>query len=177
MKLVFNYVFCFVICIWCSLVCYSEEMLKYSAKKIKKTPIVDGDLSDECWMNAQQAGNFYLHNKLKQAMVQTQAWAVYDDKNLYIAFKCFEPRMNEIKAPKRLDDGRVADDDCVELFVSAGTNGKTYYHYLVNPANARQDQWNQTSPRVADNKWDAKWQSATKKRERLLDCRNGGSMV
>lgn len=141
----------------------AQEQPTLTAPKLAAPPKIDGDLSDPCWQQAARVGNFYLYDKLEPATVQTEAWIGYDDNALYVAFRCQEPVMDKLVAEKRPEDGPVSRDDCVELFLSAGSDGKTYFHFLVNPLNARLDQWNRASPKEMVNTWDADWQTATRK--------------
>ncbi|MBI2298483.1 MAG: carbohydrate-binding family 9-like protein [Armatimonadetes bacterium] len=51
---------------------------------------------------------------------------------LYVAFECAEDRLNAIQAHVRERDGKVWEDDCVELFLDPGCTGKRYWQVSVN---------------------------------------------
>ena len=53
---------------------------------------IDGDLNDAGWRGAAKAGNFAEHspgNQTKPA-VDTEVLITYDDKNLYVAWMCYD---------------------------------------------------------------------------------------
>ena len=171
--------FTLVVCLLLAAVSWAQELPTLEAPKTEAAPKIDGDLSDPCWQlvlpsarlgpgsaaegQAARASNFYLYDKLQPASVQTEALICYDDQALYVAFKCREPAMDKLVALPRPLDKRPSDDDCVELFLSTGTDGRTYYHFIVSALNAKLDQWNRVSPHLMRNAWDGDWESAVDK--------------
>ncbi len=66
----------------------------------------------------------------RPATKQTEVKLTYDDKNLYIFYKCIEPKAKFLIARVKEKDGPIWNDDCVELFISPSF-GKTY-HLIIN---------------------------------------------
>ncbi len=104
--------------------------------KIKKAPVIDGQMMPGEWQNANAMTMFGCYNtrglfNLEQPMFYT-AW---DDKYIYVAMDCRESTGNRIAAGTvRNDFASVVGDDCVELMFAAGTGKKildpdfhTYY--------------------------------------------------
>ena len=104
--------------------------------KIKKAPVIDGQMMPGEWQNANAMTMFGCYNtrglfNLEQPMFYT-AW---DDKYIYVAMDCRESTGNRIAAATvRNDFASVVGDDCVELMFAAGTGKKildpdfhTYY--------------------------------------------------
>ena len=134
------------------------------AVKVVQAPRIDGDLSDPCWQKAAQVPDFLQVNQEEPAKVQTKALLAYDDQALYVAFRCLEPNPAKLVAtakPSNLD-APLSRDDVIEVFISPGRNKGAYYHFMVNPANARRDQRNWGSPYIHDDTWEGEWQSATR---------------
>ncbi|MCK4244689.1 MAG: hypothetical protein KAX20_03590, partial [Candidatus Omnitrophica bacterium] len=130
------------------------------AIRIYDSPAIDGKINDACWLKASKTDKFYL-NKDATASVKenTEVYLCYDDKALYIAFKCYESRMDEIKALEREHDGMVWHDDCVEVFLDPEGDGETYYHFLVNPVGSYREE------EGMDLFWNAEWEVKTSKSE------------
>ncbi|MDO9463912.1 MAG: LamG-like jellyroll fold domain-containing protein [bacterium] len=129
---------------------FEEEKKKYRGISLRKTsdkPVIDGKLTDTCWQNQRPLTNFYLNNiGIELAKKQTTAYLTYDDKNIYVGYRCQEPQMAGIKAHIADHDGPVSRDDCVEFFVSPkGEDDYVYYQFILNTNNALFDQkiaWN-----------------------------------
>jgi len=118
-----------------------------TAVRTNAPPILDGDLSDACWMKACPLDGFVLHNEPVLAVRQTTAYVAYDDANLYIAFRCTEPDPGKIKAEVDRADGRVWTDDCVEVFMDPAHEHEQHYQLVVNSrgvvydCDTGQDRW------------------------------------
>ena len=104
--------------------------------KIKKAPVIDGQMTPGEWQNANAMTMFGYYNRrgwfnLEQPVFYT-AW---DDKYIYVAMDCRESTGNAIAAGTiRNDFASVVGDDSVELMFAAGTGQKildpdfhTYY--------------------------------------------------
>ncbi|MBI4027552.1 MAG: DUF4838 domain-containing protein [Verrucomicrobia bacterium] len=121
-------------------------------------PILDGDLSDAAWAKVAVADEFRLAGMRVSASRVTTARLIYDDANLYIAFRCAELKSDEIKANRwPRDDGKIYhDDDLIEVFFSETNDPSHWWHLTVNPAGA---QWDGLNDKVAYN---LDWSCATK---------------
>jgi hypothetical protein len=114
-------------------------------------PIVDGDLSDPAWQNAQEITGFIQRdpNEGQPAVEQTKVKVVYDDDAIY-----FGARMEDSAKVTPLLARRDSDLNTVTTSVSASA-------FVVNASNVRMDMilYNDINDDIA---WDAVWSSATK---------------
>jgi len=132
----------------------------------REVPKVDGRLDDSIWRELKSLGPFLpTASSFKESTeVRTFAWVAYDDDSLYVAFRCEEPRMDEVRAFGSRKDDEIWRGDVVEVFVSAGEEPTPYYHFIVNPKNV---QWDGISAERGDDpSWDAEWKSAVALEER-----------
>ncbi len=104
---------------------------------VNTSPVIDGKLDDTCWQKVHKLGNFKLLGSNTPTAVGTDAWICHDAKNLYIAFKCHEPEINNLKAKVKRQNGPVYNDDDIEIFLSTDPNADNYYHMAVNPMAVR----------------------------------------
>jgi len=78
--------------------------------------IIDGNLDEPDWQNAQEVGKFltYPTRNLEKKEL-THAKMLWDDENLYIAFKSYGDNIIATRTERNSD---VYRDDCVEAFLS-----------------------------------------------------------
>jgi cellulose/xylan binding protein with CBM9 domain len=67
---------------------------------------------------------------------QTSFKITYDAKNLYLQVHCDEPQIKNLKTTVTQRDGKLWNDDCVEIFISKEVKGRPYYQFIVNSAGA-----------------------------------------
>ena len=129
-----------------------------TARRAKAPVTVDGNLSDAAWRQADRASDFVSLEEL--ADPQTVGRLTYDDKYLYVAIECTEPRMRELVSDHMERDRAVWSDDCAEVLLRV-TPG-AYYHLIVNPAGGVYDaRGTLGGPKGEDAKWDPDTRIAT----------------
>ncbi len=129
---------------------------KFAGKKIncqiRRTaakPVVDGNLKDSMWRYA--VWKELTPVKAGIPSISTRYAFLHDDDYLYLAVKCSEPHMDRIAATDRTRDGKVWEDDSVELFIDTGLS--RYYHWAVNPRGAVYDAIASKGRKHADSRW------------------------
>lgn len=115
---------------------------------------IDGSCMESAWANAASVQLQY-DNMGKPVSVRTDAFLIHDDKCLYVAFRCYEPNMAQIKAAVEKRDGPTFYDDSVEVFADPAAKGTEYYHLSTNTLGTRFDQ------KVFNPSWNAEWQTAS----------------
>ena len=74
----------------------AAETLRFktlNAVRTETAPMIDGNIDDEVWTKAKPVDDFLQFEpyNLVPASVRTEVRVLYDDDNLYIAFKNFDP--------------------------------------------------------------------------------------
>jgi hypothetical protein len=114
--------------------------------KCTKAPVIDGKLDDNCWENQAVTITPFLNVKSNSfAKEQTQAYMVYDDKNIYIALKCYarvlDPMQNRLHEftdkVKENNSKSIYKDDCVIILFAP--DDKNCYELTVNANGAVAD--------------------------------------
>lgn len=126
------------------------------AYKTDTPPRIDGRLNDPAWEKGDKVTGFVDTWKNVPVKQQTIVTALYDEKNLYIAFNCLETRTFGLIAKCTVHDGNVWSDDCIEIFLDTNRDYTTYYHLLVNPIGTKRE-----SKKVTDTGWNPGWKVAT----------------
>jgi hypothetical protein len=97
------------------------------ATPVAAPPVIDGDLSDPAWQTAGVSGNFVREETGEPASQPTLVYALSDRDHLYLAFRCTEPKPDNLRASAKRDNSSVWGDDCVEFnFDPSGGIGQIY---------------------------------------------------
>ena len=87
------------------------------------TPItLDGKLTEPVWSESGKITRFYRFGTDKVQEVGSEMYIAYDDRNLYLGVRCFEPAADKIVAKETRHDSPVWSDDSVEFFVASPNN-------------------------------------------------------
>lgn len=140
------------------------------APKTSTAPIIDGNLDDDVWAGATKITNFVLTagDAGQPAKHQTEAYLLYDDTHLYVAFRCWEPDIKNLKiTSKQFDSEDILYDDRVEVFLDINHDHRSFYELAVNPNGVQFDQreYNRLhGSKTCDMfpEWNARWRAKTK---------------
>lgn len=96
------------------------------------TIIIDGNLDESDWQNAQLVGTFLTYpTRNPEEKELTHAKMLWDDENLYIAFKSYDDNILATRMERNVDVWR---DDCVEAFISPyPATPEKYLNIEINP--------------------------------------------
>ena len=121
-------------------------------------------LDDEAWAHARVIPIAYEWTPGDNVPppVRTDFLVTFDRKNLYLAFRAFDPRPSEIRA--HLMDRDAIDtfvqDDHVTIMIDTFNDERRAYQFRVNALGVQADAVNSEMDGVEDWSWDAIWNSA-----------------
>jgi len=127
---------------------------------------VDGSLEDACWAKAPRFGPFETADDRTDAGAETFARLVRRPGELYVAFRCNEPRMDRLQAAYRGWDRPVYRDDSVEVLIDHNAGGRGFLRFVINAIGARYESagWFGPAGRLFDTKgWDAGWRGSVRR--------------
>ncbi|NOY81899.1 MAG: hypothetical protein GXP31_12960 [Kiritimatiellaeota bacterium] len=98
-------------------------------------PVIDGRIDDPAWTAAAKPVEFVpLATQPRKLVGKTRAWVLWDDRALYIAVRCQEPRLAGMKIVGRERDDPVWEGDDVEVQICPpGAKTAPFYHFMLNP--------------------------------------------
>jgi hypothetical protein len=105
------------------------------------TPIViDGHVNEEAWKTAAVFKDFYQTGPgyNTEPSRPTEAYVMYDEHNLYIAFKCWDDKDKIRATVAKRDD--VYGEDNVRLWLDTYNDQRRAYVYWLNPLGIQQDE-------------------------------------
>jgi hypothetical protein len=93
------------------------------------------------------------------APVKTECLVTYDLRNLYVAFRCFDPEPRKIRAHlmDRDDTDTLILDDHVSFMVDSFNDERRAFQFRVNPMSVQADANFSESEGYEDFSWDAIW--------------------
>lgn len=130
--------------------------LEVSAIRTAVAPNFDGTMNDPAWKNAAKMDLRLSDNG--NPTEKTSCFLLYDEKNIYVGFRCYDSQMEKLRAKITQRDGTIWNDDSVELFVGpSGPHGDwaEYYHLGVSITGAQYD------ANKMDPSWNRDWQAKT----------------
>ncbi|MGZ4777752.1 MAG: DUF5916 domain-containing protein [Thermoanaerobaculia bacterium] len=109
--------------------------------RLQGSIVLDGDLSDSGWANALHVDSFleYAKGDNTAPPVRTVASLTYDDRYLYVAFRCDDPRPSAIRAPFVDRDQVLADQDYVTVALDTQNDRRSAVVFRVNPRGVQTD--------------------------------------
>jgi len=157
-----------IYCVFVSLLCLpaglgsSAQADPVPTTRIGAPPVLDGKLDDACWRKAKPVGNFLRLNERNPAKLQTTAFVLYDDANLYIGARLEEPNPADIlKRRWEGKDPHVFNDDCLEVMIDPGLSRELYYHYAVSAGAFKFDEVCRQGGHLKDPTWNGQWEAKT----------------
>lgn len=133
---------------------------EYPCYRLAKAPDMDGRIAGEAWQDLPEAGGFYIlsgthfspGSGTNFALVkQTNFRAGWTEDALFMAIRCEEPAMNQIKVQPKDGEAVWGDDSIEMLFYLPGVP-----EVIQLVANSRGARWNGIGM-VPQNLWD--WQA------------------
>jgi hypothetical protein len=135
-----------------------DEKIPYIVPKISSEVKIDGYLDEEAWNQAVKidANIEVSPGENILASVKTEVYMVYDNSNIYVAFKAFDPDPSQIRA-NLCDRDNIWDDDWVLILFDTFNDERRSYDFGCNPLGIQVDIIESTSG--GSGSWDAIWES------------------
>src|SRR5579883_257826 len=118
----------------------------FPVARAEKPLSLDPQLSDPAWNAGRVPGNGPWEDLTTRgpAPHETQAYFLYDDKALYVAFRV-EQRELPITATQTVQDLGFGVDDFVGVGIDTSGSGSTAYYFETTPLGTRYDLANENS--------------------------------
>lgn len=145
------------------------------AEEEDKTPVaipktesgidLDGSLDDPAWKNAAVFEIAYETSPEEnvEAPVKTTVYMMYDNSNIYVGFKAYDPRPEEIRARYR-DRDNLWGDDSVSVTFDTFNDELRSYEFGANPLGVQSDSYRGGNSGGdsggGGSSWDGIWETA-----------------
>ena len=117
-----------------------DEFKALISRKVEVPPLIDGLLEDECWQTADHTKSAFTHWRTKEpTRKQTVVYVCHDDKNVYMAVVCEEPKLKGVRMLSNHPMGHISwttsgRGDCIQQFIELGGVGGTgrVFQFIYN---------------------------------------------
>lgn len=116
-----------------------DHLKSFPAARVDVPPKFDAALSDPAWQKAFTASDFQDLTARKPAPLETTAYLLYDDKNLYVAFRAKQEGV-PIHADQTTNNIGFGQDDCVGIGIDTSGAGSVVYYFETTPRGVRYQQ-------------------------------------
>lgn len=149
----------------------TEKMVKYyetggrretvSAARLSEPPNLDGRIIPGKYGQAQpvKLDDYVLGREITKEL-ETEVQTAYDNKNLYLAFTCYEPAIDALAGLEEKRESKIWSTDCVEVIIQPDPKEGRSMHFMLNAGNFTYD----GREGYADQNgvdWTTTWQHAT----------------
>ncbi|MFC1851349.1 DUF5916 domain-containing protein [candidate division CSSED10-310 bacterium] len=138
---------------------YGSIEKPYSVIQAEKPVRVDGKLDDQAWAEALviELPFEVMPGENITAPVKTECLVTYDETNLYIAFRAYDPEPSKIRV-YYADRDTILGDDCVGVTIDTFNDERRAYDFFSSPFGVQFDAID--SDNGTDTSWDGIWDSA-----------------
>ncbi len=148
----------------------AQDSLTVVPKKIYTTkslgqasaPVIDGSLDDASWNLVAWGGDYveFQPDENTAPSVETKFKILYDAKNLYVAFKCYDPEPDKIE--RRLSRRDGFSGDWIEINIDSYFDKRTSFSFTVTAAGVKGDEFVSNNGNNWDDSWNPIWYTKTK---------------
>jgi hypothetical protein len=133
------------------------EKKRYQATRVTTAPVINGILDDEAWNLGEWIDDFTQHEPYNGAAEsqRTEFKILFDDDNLYVAFKAFDTSPDSIV--NRLTRRDQADGDLVGIILDSFHDQRTGFLFGVSSAGVKYDHMFTNDGQNEDSSWDPNW--------------------
>jgi len=135
----------------------APEKKQYKATKLSVVPSIDGILDDETWKEGTWIDEFTQYEPYNGAKVsqRTEFKILFDDDNIYAAFKAFDTSPDSIVS--RLTRRDNPDGDLVGIIFDSFHDLRTGFLFGVTSSGVKYDQMFTNDGEGEDSSWDPNW--------------------
>jgi hypothetical protein len=129
---------------------------------VPSAPVIDGDLADACW-NAVEWGTDFVQWEPEEGAAPSQQTAfkiVYDDRAVYVAYRCYDTDPSEIDNILARRDGFPGD--WVEINIDSYHDLRTGFSFTASVSGTRGDEFISNDGSHWDGNWDPIWEFKTR---------------
>ena len=158
----------FTLCL--STISYSQETTTthtvpkriYNTKKVTTAPVIDGDITDETWSAVPWDADFTQLSPTEgdKPTQKTKIKILYDEKNLYLAVRCFDTEPDKIA--KRLSRRDGNDGDWIEINLDSYRDLRTAFAFTVTAAGVKGEEFASLNGKSWDKSYNPIWFVKTK---------------
>ena len=135
--------------------CISHAEPVFTIGRVARPPILDGVIDDAAWEGIEPITEFVQYDPEEGAppSERTELYLAYDQENIYLAFRCYDSNIGELRATMTQREG-WDNDDCIGFAFDPYNRMREAFLFNMNPYGIPCDFiWHHVG--YVDNGWDA----------------------
>ncbi len=121
--------------------------------RVSQAPQLDGRLDATEWAGAGRLSDFVLLGAKAMPRFPTHVYVMHTEQALYLGAQMDDDNPSALTANVTKRDGKVTEDDCLEVFIDTEGSRQHYAHLAINPLGTKLDEYDHD---VAENfEWNA----------------------
>ena len=139
-----------------------DSSARATAIQASSPPAIDGREDDDVWRRAPATSDFreFQPTEGKAPRFRTEFKAAYDERNLYIFVRAFDPSPDSIMRDLSRRDVRGSSDQ-LKVMIDSYFDRRNGFEFAVNPVGVKRD-FAMYNDRDEDGSWDGVWDVGTR---------------
>jgi hypothetical protein len=139
----------------------SSTVAVASAVRASRAPHIDGSNNDEVWRAAPKFSEFrqFEPHQDKEPSFRTEFQVSYDERNLYVFVRMFDPHPDSIMHALSRRDVRGPSDQ-IKLMIDSYDDKRSGFEFAVNPDGVKRD-FSISNDGDEDDSWNGVWDVST----------------
>ena len=127
--------------------------------RAEMTPVIDGVLDDEIWEMATVISDLHQFQPVDHGEPTENSvfYIAYNERFFFVGARLFDSDSGGIIARQLVQGGGLGTDDAFEFILDTFNNGRTGYHFQVNPNGIRREGVYE-NPNSLNRDWSGIWQ-------------------
>ncbi|HEX5971060.1 MAG TPA: DUF5916 domain-containing protein [Gemmatimonadaceae bacterium] len=132
------------------------------AMRAEQAPVIDGREDDAVWRSIPATADFleFQPAEGKAPRFRTEFKAAYDDRNLYVFVRAYDPHPDSIMTALTRRDERGPSDQ-LKLMIDSYHDRRSGFEFAVNPVGVKRD-YAMYNDQQEDQSWDGIWDAGTR---------------
>ncbi|NBU86106.1 MAG: hypothetical protein EBS13_02110 [Verrucomicrobia bacterium] len=137
----------------------TNELTDLYVEKVLNSPVIDGELNDECWEELKIIKDFRQRrpNEGEPATEKTEVRICRNDKTLFIGVSCFDSQPEKVRAGVMQRDASVKGDDYFFVLIDPFGRSREGYYFRTNANGAKGEALINSDMSKPKMDWDTIW--------------------
>jgi len=139
-----------------------DSTLSARAVRVEQAPVIDGREDDAVWRTVPATSEFleFQPTEGKAPRFKTEFKAAYDDRNLYVFVRAYDPHPDSIMTALTRRDVRGPSDQ-LKVMIDSYHDRRSGFEFAVNPVGVKRD-YAMYNDQDEDQSWDGIWDVGTR---------------
>ncbi|MBT8238370.1 MAG: carbohydrate binding family 9 domain-containing protein [Croceitalea sp.] len=160
---------CLVLVLCHAIICWSQDSIQVVPKKVYTTkiivdnpvPTIDGTLDDRAWNLVPWSDEFIERQPDENTppTEQSRFKILYDQEYLYVAYRCFDSKLDKIEKRLSRRDGFAGDR--IAIIIDSYHDKRTAFSFSTTVAGVKGDEFVSQNGNNWDDSWNPIWYTAS----------------